>query len=54
MTERRKNDRINSIIIYEYNEFSPSATVILFQIKPGRIDRWCLQSTHYTTYYTWK
>jgi len=48
MTVRRKNDRINNIIIYEYNAFSPLATVI-FHTKPERIDRWCLRSTHYTT-----
>lgn len=50
MTVRRKNDRINSnIIIYEYDAFSPFATVI-FHIEPKkRIDCWYLQSTHRTT-----
>lgn len=53
MTARRKNDRINSIIIYEYNEFSPLASVILFHIKPGRIDHWCLHGTHHIAH-IWK
>lgn len=48
MTVCRKNDRIYNIIIYEYNAFSPLATVI-FHNKPERIDHWCLRSIHRTT-----